>query len=249
MHKDLEKLIQLQSIDLRIHEIQHSKKEFPKTVEALQAAMAKVQESVKNIEAQAAELVAEKKSLQEKASDAETALKKSEERLNTIKTNREYDAVHAEIEAHKRTIEQSHSHAAGLDKDIAARQASSEEAQKEINKVKGENEPQIADLQAKIATIDSQIAEVKKERDALVPLISKPSLRTYEYIIKKRKNAQVLSMVEGKRRICGVCHKVLESQLLNEIKKGDKILTCQSCGSIFVWVPPEEPASPAAAAV
>jgi uncharacterized protein len=244
MHKDLEKLIQLQSIDLRISEIQHSKKEFPKTVENLQAAILKAQESVKAMQAKAAGFVAEKKSLQDKAVDSEEALKKSEERLNSIKTNREYDAVHTEIEAHKRTIEQSHNHAAGLDKDIAAQQASCDEAQKEIDKVKAENEPQIADLQEKITSIDSQVAEVKKERDAILAQISKPALRTYEHIIKKRKNAQVLSTVEGKKRSCAVCHKVLESQLINEIKKGDRILTCQSCGSIFVWAPPEEPAQP-----
>jgi uncharacterized protein len=246
MHKDLENLMQLQSIDVRITEIQQSKKEFPKTVENLKAAIAKAQETVSSLEAKALDLQNEKKGLNEKAVESQAALKKSEERLNSIKTNREYDAVHAEIETYKKTVEHSQSQATGLDKDIVTRQASRDEAQKEFEKVKAENEPQIAELTAKIASIDSQVAEVQKERDAIIPLISKPSLRTYEHILKKRKNGQVLSIMSGKMRICAVCHKVLESQLINEIKKGEKIMTCQSCGSIFVHGAEENPEQPKA---
>jgi predicted nucleic acid-binding Zn-ribbon protein len=28
---------------------------------------------------------------------------------------------------------------------------------------------------------------------------------------------------------------VLETQLLSEIRRGSKMITCQNCGSIFIW--------------
>jgi uncharacterized protein len=234
MIKDLEKLIQLQEIDLRIHDIRKSKQEFPKTVESLQASLDRAQEAVTAAAGRVTEAKGEKKAVHDKTEDAQNALKKSEDRLANIKTNREYDAVHAEIESSKRIVDQSASRTEAVDKDIEARTAAFEEARTELEKVKAENEPKILELKEKIASIDSKISEVKKERDILVPGISKAALRIYEYILKKRSNAQIISRVDAKKRVCGICHKVLESQLLNEIRKADKIISCQSCGSIFV---------------
>lgn len=236
MNKDLEKLTQLQTIDIRIVEIRRSSEEFPRMVADLESAIGRANA---NVDAAAKKIVdqeTDKKNLLSKLTDAQEGLKKSEERLNSIKTNREYDAVHAEIEGHKHTLETTESKAGGLDAGITAARAGHEEAVKALETVRAENEPKIAELKAKIATIDSQIAEVVKERDALVPQIAKPALRMYEHILKKRKTGQVIATIGQGSRNCSVCHKVLESQLVNEIRKGDRIQTCQSCGSILLWV-------------
>jgi len=160
-------------------------------------------------------------------------LEKSQNRLNSIKTNREYDAVHAEIENQKNSINSVEIRKKNLLDEIEKLNKAIEEKTKEYEQIKSENEPQISELKKKIEAIDSTIASIVKERNEIVPKISKPILRTYDLIRKKRKNGNALSNVTGKT--CAVCYKVLEPQVYNEIKRGRKMLLCQNCGSIFVW--------------
>ncbi len=112
-------------------------------------------------------------------------------------------------------------------------QANVETSKTEYDRIKTENEPQIADLKSKIGAIDSVISEITKERDLIVPKISKQYLRTYDLIRRKKKTGKALSHVTT--RTCGICFKVLEPQLINEIKRGLKMILCQNCGSILIW--------------
>jgi predicted nucleic acid-binding Zn-ribbon protein len=105
----------------------------------------------------------------------------------------------------------------------------------ELEKVKLENGPKIDEIQAKIDTLSASIAELTERRGKITGSVSKSLLRTYDYILKRRKNGQVLSFVDAEKRTCSVCHKILEPHLMSEIRRGAKMTTCQSCGSIFIW--------------
>ncbi len=235
MIRDLELLVQLQTIDLRIHDLIQSQSSLPKSLAELERAIADAQKAVDGADSQLDANAAEKRSFEEKVADAKTALDKSQERLNSIKTNREYDAVHAEIENFKSTI-------AGADTRMRTLMAEADkvtqslEAKKDdLEKVKTESEPRIADLKTKVASIDSSVATLRQERSAIAAGIPKSLLRTYDHILSRRKNARVLSFVGIDNQTCSSCFKVLETQLINEIRRGTKLLTCQSCGAIFVW--------------
>jgi uncharacterized protein len=246
MIKDLESLIQLQTIDLRIHELVLSQSNLPRTLSDLERAVSAVQKTVDAVQKQLAANAAEKKSFEEKVADAKTALDKSQERLNLIKTNKEYDAVHTEIENFKSIIAGADSRMKQLSEETDKLHQSLETHKADAEKIKSENEPKISDLKTKIASIDSSIAGIKQERAAITASMPKPLLRTYDHILSRRKNAKVLSMITNDTRTCSSCFKVLETQLINEIRRGTKLLTCQNCGAIFIWSDPEADAKAAA---
>ena len=234
MLSDIEHLLQLQEIDLRIHQQELAKKELPETVKALEQT---VETARSAMEAAIAGVNAAEKGigdLEEQVVAAQASFERSQDRLNSIKTNREYDAVHAEIETQKNIIQTSEVRKKKLGDETARQKAGAEAAKTEFDRIKAENEPKIAELNANIASIDSVIAGIVKEREAVLPFINKSIMRTYDLIRKRRKNAQVVSCV-NEARICSVCHKVLEPQLMNEIKRSSKLIMCQSCGSIFIW--------------
>jgi uncharacterized protein len=239
MIKDLESLIQLQTIDLRIHELVLSQSDLPRTLSDLKRAVATAQKAVDAVTMQLAANAAEKKSFEEKVADAKTALDKSQDRLNSIKTNKEYDAVHTEIENFKSIIAGADARMKQLSEETDKLQQSLEIHKADAEKIKTENEPKITDLTTKIATIDSTIAGIKQERGAITASMPKPLLRTYDHILSRKKNAKVLSVVNNDTRTCASCFKVLETQLINEIRRGTKLLTCQNCGAIFIWSGPE----------
>jgi len=234
MEQSLERLLKLQEIDLRIHELEQSKVDFPREVEQREALIAEARTSAEAAGKKIAAGDTAIKAVDDAVDMARAALDKSQDRLNAITSNREYDAVHAEIETHKATIAgaQNKLKTLGDEKEKAA--AAAQEAQQRLEAIIQEHEAVIADLKGKIATIDQQIAEVQKERAAIAATITRPFLSTYEFIRKKRKSGKVLAYVNADRT-CGVCFKVLESRVIMEIKRGKKLPVCEICGSLLIW--------------
>ncbi|MBD3344281.1 MAG: hypothetical protein GF401_04380 [Chitinivibrionales bacterium] len=234
MKPELENLIKLQEIDLRIHELELSKVEHPEAVTKLEGEINDASREAERITSRLEQVEQDKKDASHKITEAKESLDKSQERLNAITTNREYDAVHAEIEAHKASIQTEEDRQINASEELEQLTELKKEADEKLEKVKSENEPQINDLKEKIASIDSRIAGVEEERNNVVPNISKPTLGTYDFIRNKRKNRKALSFIDSKGT-CSVCFKVLEPQLINEVKKGDRLRQCGSCGSILLW--------------
>lgn len=233
MNQELENLVQLQEIDLRIREQELAQEQYPVAVTELEEAILKVKTSLDNATKKLQKAESEKKVFEDQIEIAKGHLEKSQERLNSIKTNREYDAVHAEIEAQKNLLNNAEIKRKNLLDEIQKMQLNVENSNAEYDRKKNENEPQILDFKSKIDAIDSNIATITKEREVLLPKISKQYMRTYDLIRKKRKTGRALSHVTT--RTCGICFKVLEPQLINEVKRGIKMILCQNCGSILIW--------------
>ncbi len=234
MLRDIEYLMQLQEIDVRIHEQELAKKQLPSTVAELQKIVDAAGRTMETAQARSTSAEQELITLEDHMVKAQENLVKSQERLNSIKTNREYDAVHAEIEAQKGIIHSSETRKKKIVEEIDRQKAAAQAAVEVFEQVRSENEPKIAELSATIASIDSVIAEIEKEREAITPLLTKSVIRTYDLIRTRRNHGRVLSEVSS-ARTCTVCYKVLEPHLVSDIKRSTKLILCQNCGSIFVW--------------
>ncbi len=236
MLEDLKYLLQLQEIDLKIKEQEHAQEKFPAAVDKLNAQIDQATAALNVVKEKLQQAENDKKNWEEQVQKAQAGLERSQERLNSIKTNREYDAVHAEIEAQKSIINSAEQRRNNLTAEIDKLQVNVSEHQAELDRISAENGPQILDLQQKIGAIDSNIATINKDRDVIVPKVAKHIFRQYDLIHSKRKTGRAISTVST-NRTCSVCYKVLEPQLYNEIRRGTKIILCQSCGSIMVWEP------------
>ena len=122
-----------------------------------------------------------------------------------------------------------------FDQEIELLQQSIDKAAAQRDAIGSENAPRIAEIKGKMDTITASIDQATAERAGIIALVPKPLLRTYDHILKRRKNGNVLSFVTGDARTCSVCFKILEPQLINEIRKANRVMTCQNCGSIFIW--------------
>ncbi|HEX7511630.1 MAG TPA: C4-type zinc ribbon domain-containing protein [Chitinivibrionales bacterium] len=235
MIAELEFLIALQQIDLQISEQNRAKEEFPATIAELQNVIRKAQAALDGLTKKQQAVLNEKKTIEEKISLAKASLDKSQDLLNSIKTNREYDAVHTQIENFKQVVSGGDARLKTFDQDAQQLQQAIEAAQANLDNIKAENDPKIAEITAKVDVIDAAVNEAVARRDAVVAKIPKALLRTYQYILKGRKNGKVLSFITEEARTCSVCFKVLEPQLVNEIRKAAKVIICQNCGSLYVW--------------
>ncbi|MCL2219469.1 MAG: C4-type zinc ribbon domain-containing protein [Chitinispirillia bacterium] len=234
MIQDLEHLVKLQGIDLRIKEQELAKEQYPAAVADLTKRITQA-EAAKNAAAAGLEQISSGvREMDNQTAKLRDSLAKSEERLSSIQTNKEYDAVHREIEAQKGMLASSIGKRDSLELEIEKYKAALDAAETALESAKAGLQPQIDDLNAKISAIDSNIAEITKERDAVAPLISPATTRTYNAIRKKNKKGRAVSLV-NESKTCAVCSMVLRPQLFNEIRRGSNFTLCESCGSMLIW--------------
>jgi len=92
---------------------------------------------------------------------------------------------------------------------------------------------------AKIAAEESaeraQVAEVEAERAGLLARLPQATRSRYERIRTSKEGRAVVAILKG---ACGGCFRGQPPQVIQEARRGDRLLTCDGCGRLLVW-PPE----------
>jgi predicted nucleic acid-binding Zn-ribbon protein len=215
----------------------------------MEGELEQAQSAIEELQAKISEIANEKASVDTVMEEARQSVERSQSRLSTIRTNREYDALHSEIETNENAITGGKSRLEALEGERTSTEEAIAEAQKSLEELKAENEPRVAELKARIASIDGQKDELFARRKVIEGETSPQFLRAYEHIQKRRKSGKALSFASDESRTCSTCHKVLEPQVVNELRSAKRLNICQSCGSILIWQeeakeppPAEEPA-------
>ncbi len=232
MRKDIELLLKMQEIDYYIGELERSKDYIPDMIENLKREIEECFESSKNYAERLTEAKLEMKNLELEVNATKEALEKYQEHMLTIKTNKEYDALVKEIDKSKETIASGEDKILMLMGEIEELTTKVEEFEGKCDDVKKENEAQLEHLQSQVDSVEDKRKIKEDERHNVEVRIPKNVMTVYERI---RRGRGGMAVVGVRKRACGACFKQLEPQLIQEIKKGDRLITCDSCGRILVW--------------
>lgn len=232
MPNDLELLLKLQVIDYDLGELERSKEYLPDMMENLNREIRESQEKLSDAQQRYEAAKVRQKTLELDVKTHETNLARYQQQMMTIKTNKEYDALIAEIDSIKSAVSARETELletietiSVLEKDIAT--LSERRAQIEEN-----NSKQLAILQEKVNSIGDKISQKVAFRQEVISTISRPTLSTYERV-RKGKGGQAVVAVRS--RACGSCYRGLTPKKIQEIKRGDRIYTCDNCGSMLFW--------------
>jgi len=232
MKKQLAVLSELQKIDIQIDKLEKAKSEYPA---AISAAQQQLEQSRGNLQAQKEEKEEAEKRRRHLERELEVAtehLEASQHRFTEVKTNKEYEALQREIDTWKQVVSETETQ-------ILKTMAETEQLTEKIligeQRLKEEEElkqTQISEFRAKLEPAEAEINNYKQEREQLTSGADKNLLSNYERIRKGKRGFAVVSV---NRRACGGCFKQLPPQKVVEIKKGNRLITCDSCGRILVW--------------
>ncbi|UCD65091.1 MAG: hypothetical protein JSW34_06575 [Candidatus Zixiibacteriota bacterium] len=232
MQNQLELLLKLQVIDYDLGELERSKEYLPDMMGNLRREIEESQNRYDTAVKELDEARVKQNNLEIDVEAKEADLQKFQQQMMSIKTNREYDALVSEIDNVKETISNKETElletielATELEKNIA-------EYQEKLEQVKENNNRQLAILQEKIDSIGDKTSGKKDERKQLTTAIPKPVMSVYERVRKGKGGAAVVSV---KHRACGACYKALTPKKIQDIRKADRILTCDNCGRLLYW--------------
>jgi hypothetical protein len=233
MKNSLYSLLGLQEIDKEINTLERSKELFPTEIGRLNGELGSARGRIEETEKHAGELDSNRRLMEGELDTINQDLKKHQDRLYEVKSNREYDALQLEIEtlgARKDEHETGILRSIEDHEDLSAKLKEDKDAfsdrEKEILK-------RIKELTAALDSVEGDVQTWQRKRKNFEKKIDKPVLSTYNRIRKTVKGG--VAVVEIKKGSCGGCFRKLSPQLLLEARKINRVMRCENCGRIKVW--------------
>ncbi len=229
---ELDQLMQLQVIDYDLGELERSKEYLPDMMENLNREIAEALSKHETTKKALEEAKIKQHKFELEIKTRQQDLEKYQQQMMSIKTNKEYDALVAQIDKIKGDIDVAETEVLNTIDQVKEHENHIGDYKKQLDEVEENNKKQLSILQVKMDSIGDKIAAKDKERQVVLGAVPRSILSVYERV-RKGKGGEVV--VSVKRRACGACYKSLTPKKVQEIKGGGKIFTCDYCGRILYW--------------
>ena len=237
MKQQLEHLGRLQEIDDQLSMLERSKGDYPQRIEELENTLSQRLQDVEEVERSQGELEKEKRQLERHVSDYEGKLEKLQTRLADVKTNKEWDALQKEMDSVKAGLSGEEEQLLEIMEELDAMGATAESEDTELKDYRAGAKAEIKDLKEKLGSVDSKMAKIRSERDALSVQIDDSLKRIYNRVKQGKQGTAVVPVVRG---ACGGCYNRIPPQTLNEVRRAETPITCENCGRIIIWFGEDE---------
>ena len=234
MQETLKVLRELQGLDKELNEKRRGRKKLATEQDAITVDLSRVQAMVDELQASVAELDAQRRDLSQDLLIEEGNIGKAENRLPTIKTQREYVAVLQEVDTSKKLNKEIQDKITALD---GAKEALNNDCQEKVDELAQMNE-QVKERQKEIAAAlkdcDTVLGEGDGRRDGFLDKIPASLRKRYEMLLDRRAG---IAVVEARQETCCGCNMNLPPQLFNNLYTTKEILVCPHCNRMLYLAP------------
>ncbi len=232
MQKDLSLLLDLQEIDDQLGELERSKIYLPEMIHNLENEISELVKAMDENDQSLQNSLKEQKMIELEIETFKDELDRYQKQMKVIKTNKEYDALSAEIDSKKLGISDKEERMLAL---MATADECREKAvslKNSLSEVKDKNTEQLEMLKSQSLTLQAKIDDKYEKRKVLAKDINKQIVGVYERV---RKGKGGMVVVPIRKRACSGCFSQIPPQRIQEIRRGDRIFACDSCGRILIW--------------
>ena len=229
--EEIEKLIELQKVDEEIREIENEISSFPVLKNQLQEQLDKELNELNFIKEEHKKLQVERREKELELQALEEEVKKLKNRLNEVKTNKEYNSILAEIENLKKKISDTEDEILILmerNDEIAKKQ---EDFRKKSEMMKKEFERKIEEKRKRIEELKKELEGKLQEREKIAEKIDKEIYSLYEKIRKNKKDGIAICKLEGET--CTGCFMHVPTYIEEKVKRKKEIVQCENCSRIL----------------
>ena len=178
----------------------------------------------------------DRKRLEGEIQTNEAKISKLKAQMMDAKTNDQYRAFQHEIDfctqeiaKHEDRILVLMTDSEPLDKNVKAEEISLAAEKKQV-------EAEKAGARERSAADKKEIDGLMAERSAIVKEMTPGLAAEYERIRKGRAGVAIAEVIQGR---CSKCNIQLRPQFLQEVKRGDAVMVCESCKRMLFWNPPQ----------
>ena len=231
MRTQLELLRSLQTIDTAIKEIDNRILQFPIRMKRLEMECEQRQQKMGKAKAALEEIQTERRKKENQLRSEAERVEKSQHKLFSVKTNKEYQAALKEIEE----IRQSNNN---LETEILVCMEKGDKLFREVKEQEVQHQEWVQEferakqiLQSEVEISDRELMKQQTLRRETIEKIDPAVVKRYERLIEKRQGLAVVSLRNG---LCQGCNMNIPPQKFIEVcKNDDAIMGCPFCSRIL----------------
>jgi hypothetical protein len=235
MKPELEAVIRLQSLDDRAADLRKEIDMLPKHVAEIEK---KLDAHIRQLESDRTALAAnlkQRKQFEDDIKVQEQKASKLKDQMLQAKTNDQYRAFQHEIDFCANAIRSAEDKildlmgaAEPLEKAVKQAEAALTEEKKSVAAEK-------QDAEKRTAVDEEALKRLMAERAQVTAIVDAKLMAHYDRSRRRWHGTAVSDATEGR---CAECQMLLRPQFFQELKMGERIMACESCGRILYYNPP-----------
>ena len=235
MKSELEKLIELQKTDTNIRRLNISIESAEERRASIEQEFERHASSIRGIQSDRDRIQAERAALEKQIAENKTYHERADRNLKHAQNQKEYETAMRETDALQKQI-------TALETQVLEKMAGIEEVEKvleeraeEINSLEANRDAALKSFDKELTKTRKQYeSETKKRQEVFVTLPAQLASVYNRMTQRSRDGIAVAEVVNGS---CSACFMKLRPQRQLEVKKGDQIITCESCTRILYNTP------------
>ncbi len=233
MLDQLRLLAELQQLDSRLRALEIEKQELPKQLHSYQQACYQVREQLTSAQSEMEEAERQRRALERVIDTDHDRLTKAQNRLREVKTNKEYSAVLAEIDAGKHRIRTLEDQVLELMEGAEVNLEASQRCEQRLQDVSRELADQERRVHEAQEALNGDIAAYDQERGDLITRIHPDFYTAYQQAARRAGGLAVVEVMVDET--CGGCYLRIRPQLISEVRKQEGLVSCPHCKRILLW--------------
>ena len=233
---DLDKLIELQQTDTNLRRLK-------KSIETSESRRAEIEQefeqhafSIREIQNRRDTLHATRADLENQIAENKIYLERADRNLKHAQNSKEYETAMRETDALQKAIAAFETQTVETMELVETVDKEIEERSEEISTLDANLEAALKQHAAQIAADTSQYSKLAKQREAVFVTLPAQLASVYNRMAQRsRDGIAVAEVINGS---CSACYMSLRPQILLEVKRGDQIITCESCTRIMYILKP-----------
>ncbi|HTH38652.1 MAG TPA: C4-type zinc ribbon domain-containing protein [Pyrinomonadaceae bacterium] len=239
MKEELEKLIELQKTDTNIRRLRKQVETADQRRAEIEQEFERHASSIREIQGKRDTLNADRTTLENQVAENKTYLERADRNLKHAQNQKEYETAMREMDALQKQI-------AAFETQIVEKMTASEEVEKEletraeeINSIDAKRAAAIGEFEKQLAADRAELARETAAREIVFSTLPAQLASVYNRMAQRsRDGIAVAEVVNGS---CSACFMTLRPQMQVEVRKGQQIITCESCTRILYIPSKTEP--------
>ncbi|MEM7482296.1 MAG: hypothetical protein AAF481_14060 [Acidobacteriota bacterium] len=241
MSRDLENVIALHHTLVSLEEARRQLNEIPDWMSELHAEHTAIRLEIEELEAKADEAGQQRRAAEAAIEDAQEKLKRYQQQINAVTTQREYGALLSEIDAVKNQIAGEEEQGIAALEGAEAARKEAEEKRASFQELDDRYSSELAKWEAEKPSVAERVAALEAEETEARKAVPRPIASLFERI-RDRSAGVALAAVrimerpggKGPREWhCAVCNYRVRPQAVVDIRNNSAIVQCDGCKRIL----------------
>lgn len=233
MLPEITQLLKLQERDQRIRALQKELKDIPKNEAMAKMQLAGDQAATDSASQQVKEIEVKIKSIELDIATRQNSIKRLQDQQFETRKNDEFQALGHEIKRYEGDVRALEDTELEHMETLESAKAVLKEAQGKLAVTQGRVNEDLKALTVRADGVKARLASEESERKSLASPVDGAVLDLYNRLFTKKGDAAVVALTNG---ICGGCHMKVVMGTIQQLRAGESITQCESCGRILYLV-------------